>query len=176
MCVWKRDQRLRQWQVYCSKPLFTVEVKSLGLCSGFAQTWKKLGEMGNCLVLRSNEREYGGQFHQRSTRSFYGRKFSTQLFCAYIYGLYFTGARLLAQNLSVERWWNWPWVYEESERGLFGCSSMALPSRQAQNKEWMIGKKIELKQVSCLRQDIASQMLIVRMRTQTKQYFIDNEL
>ncbi len=28
-------------------------------------------------------------------------------FCAYVFGLYFTGARLLVQKLSVERWWNW---------------------------------------------------------------------
>ncbi len=48
-----------------------------------------------------------GQFHQHSTCSFYVRKLFAQLFCAYILGLYFTGARLLAQKLSVEYWWNW---------------------------------------------------------------------
>ncbi len=48
-----------------------------------------------------------GQFHQRSTRSLYVHKFLEQLFCAYILGLYFTGARLLAQKLRVECWWNW---------------------------------------------------------------------
>jgi hypothetical protein len=31
-----------------------------------------------------------------------------QHFCAYILGLYFTGARLLAQKLRIKRWWNWP--------------------------------------------------------------------
>jgi hypothetical protein len=36
------------------------------------------------------------QFHQRSTRSFYVRKLRAQLFCAYVLGLYFMGARLLA--------------------------------------------------------------------------------
>jgi hypothetical protein len=45
----------------------------------------------------------GGQFHQRSTRSFYIHKFCVQLFCAYIIGLYFNGTRLLAQKLRVER-------------------------------------------------------------------------
>ncbi len=47
-----------------------------------------------------------GQFHQRSMYSFYIRKLHPQLFCAYVLGLYFTGARLLAQKLQVERWWN----------------------------------------------------------------------
>ncbi len=47
--------------------------------------------------------ETWGQFHQRSTCSFYVRKFRTQLFCAYVLGLYLTGARLLAQKLCVER-------------------------------------------------------------------------
>jgi hypothetical protein len=40
--------------------------------------------------------------------SFYVRKLRTQLFCAYVLGLYFTGVTLLAQKLCVERWWNWP--------------------------------------------------------------------
>jgi hypothetical protein len=44
----------------------------------------------------------GGQFHQRSTRSFYVRKFRAQLFCAYALGLYFTGISLPAQKLRVE--------------------------------------------------------------------------
>ncbi len=35
-----------------------------------------------------------GQFHQRSTRSFYVRRLRAQLFCGYVLGLYFTGARL----------------------------------------------------------------------------------
>jgi hypothetical protein len=43
------------------------------------------------------------QFHQHFTGSFYVRKLCTQLFCAYIVGLYFTGARLLVQMLRVER-------------------------------------------------------------------------
>jgi hypothetical protein len=41
------------------------------------------------------EREWG-QFHQRSMCSFYVCKLRAQLFCAYVLGLYFTGARLLA--------------------------------------------------------------------------------
>ncbi len=34
-------------------------------------------------------------------------------FCAYILGLYFTGARLLVQKLRAERRWNWPqaWLF-----------------------------------------------------------------
>ncbi len=47
-----------------------------------------------------------GQFHQRSTRSFYVRQLRTQLFCTYGLGLYFTGVSLPAQKLRVERWWN----------------------------------------------------------------------
>ncbi len=50
---------------------------------------------------------FRGQFHQHSTSSFYVRKLHAQLFCAYVLGLYFTGARLLAQKLHVECWWNW---------------------------------------------------------------------
>ncbi len=42
------------------------------------------------------------QFHQHSSCSFYVLKFRTQLFCAYVLGLYFTGARLLAQKLLIE--------------------------------------------------------------------------
>ncbi len=51
--------------------------------------------------------EIRGQLHQHSMRSFYVRKLSVQLFCAYILGLYFTGVSLPAQKLNVERWWNW---------------------------------------------------------------------
>ncbi len=47
--------------------------------------------------------ETWSQFHQRSTRSFYVRKLHTQLFCAYILGLHFTGVSLPAQKLHVER-------------------------------------------------------------------------
>jgi hypothetical protein len=43
-----------------------------------------------------------GQFHQCSTCSFYVRKFCAQLFCAYILGLYFTGARLLMHRMLVK--------------------------------------------------------------------------
>ena len=43
-----------------------------------------------------------GQFHQSSTCSSYLHKQCAQLFCAYVLGLYFTGARLLVQKLSVE--------------------------------------------------------------------------
>jgi hypothetical protein len=48
-----------------------------------------------------DEEEIWGQFHQRSKHSFYVRKLRAQLFCAYVLGLYFTGARLLAQKLCV---------------------------------------------------------------------------
>ncbi len=51
-----------------------------------------------------------GQFHQRSTPSFYVCKLRVQIFCAYILGLYFSGARLLAQKLRLEHWWNWALV------------------------------------------------------------------
>jgi hypothetical protein len=51
--------------------------------------------------------EIRGQFHQRYSRSFYVRKLRTQLFCAYILGLYFTGVSLPAQKLRIEHWWNW---------------------------------------------------------------------
>jgi hypothetical protein len=43
-----------------------------------------------------------GQFHKRSICSFYVRKLHEQLFSAYNLGLYFTGARLLAQKLGIE--------------------------------------------------------------------------
>jgi hypothetical protein len=51
-----------------------------------------------------------GQFHQCSTSSFHVIKLRLQLFCAYVLGLFFTGARLLAQKLRAECWWNWPLV------------------------------------------------------------------
>ncbi len=38
-----------------------------------------------------------GQFHQRSTRSFYVCKLRTQLFCTYILGLFFTGVQTLVK-------------------------------------------------------------------------------
>jgi hypothetical protein len=44
------------------------------------------------------------QFYQHSTSSFYVLKLRVQLFCAYILGLYLSGARLLAQKLRVEHW------------------------------------------------------------------------
>jgi len=56
---------------------------------------------------QERRRDTRGQFHQRSTCSFYICKFRTQLFCAYVLGLYFTVVRLLVQKLPVERWWNW---------------------------------------------------------------------
>ncbi len=48
-----------------------------------------------------------GQFHQRSTCSFYVCKLWAQFFCSYILGLYFAGVSLPVQKLRVERWWNW---------------------------------------------------------------------
>jgi hypothetical protein len=48
-----------------------------------------------CIATNGNL-ETWGQFHQRSTRSFYVRKLRAQLFCAYILALYSTGGRLLA--------------------------------------------------------------------------------
>jgi len=54
---------------------------------------------------QNNEDDHSrGQFHQRSMCSLYICKLRVQLFCAYVLGLYFTGARLLAQKLHVERW------------------------------------------------------------------------
>ncbi len=50
-----------------------------------------------------------GQFHQHSTHSFYVQKLLSQLFCAYILGLYFTGVSLLAQKLRVEHDEIEPW-------------------------------------------------------------------
>ncbi len=44
--------------------------------------------------------ETRGQLRQH----FYVRKLRIQLFCAYIIGLYFTGAKLSVQKLRVERW------------------------------------------------------------------------
>ncbi len=55
--------------------------------------------------------EIRGQFHQSSTCSFYVCKLRIKLFCAYVLGLYFTGARLLAQKLGVECWWNWAQLF-----------------------------------------------------------------
>ncbi len=55
-----------------------------------------------------------GQFHQRSTRSFYIHKLCAHLFCAYFFVLCFTGLSLPAKKLCVERWWNWPQVYRYS--------------------------------------------------------------
>ncbi len=46
------------------------------------------------------------QFGQHFARNFFVRKLRTQLFCAYVLGLYFTGVSLPAQKLRVERWWN----------------------------------------------------------------------
>ncbi len=40
-----------------------------------------------------------GQFHHYSTCSFYIGKLRTQLFCAYIFGLYFTGAKAAHRRL-----------------------------------------------------------------------------
>jgi hypothetical protein len=62
------------------------------------------------MVSKISLKPFRGQFHQRSTCSFYVCKFCVQLFCAYILGWYFTGARLLTQRLSLERWWKWPLV------------------------------------------------------------------
>ena len=47
------------------------------------------------------------QFHQHFTSSFFVRKALEQLFCTYIVGLNFFGARKLAQKLLVKCWWNW---------------------------------------------------------------------
>ncbi len=62
------------------------------------------------VCLKKDKREICGQFHPCSTRSFYVRKLRAQLFCACVLGLYFIGARLLAQKLRAECWWNWPMV------------------------------------------------------------------
>ena len=44
------------------------------------------------------------QFHQHFTSSFFVRKSFEQLFCTYGLGLYFFGARILAQKLFVKCW------------------------------------------------------------------------
>jgi hypothetical protein len=44
------------------------------------------------------EYDFWVQFHEQSTSSFYIRKFRVQLFCAYVLGLYFTGARLHVEH------------------------------------------------------------------------------
>jgi hypothetical protein len=51
----------------------------------------------NCVLSFIVRKNAWGQFHQCSTRSFYVRKLRAQIFCAYVLGFYFTGARLLAQ-------------------------------------------------------------------------------
>ncbi len=58
-----------------------------------------------------------GQFHQRSTHSFYVRKLCAQLFCAYIFSLYFTSVSLMAQKLRIKRWWNWAQVEKKKKWG-----------------------------------------------------------
>ncbi len=88
------------WKVYNERIYVakTIQIR-------FAQRWYVM----RCQV-RLNDlptQAARGQFHQRSTRSFYICKFRAQLFCAYVLGLYFTGARLLAQKLHVLSWWNW---------------------------------------------------------------------
>ncbi len=58
-------------------------------------------------------------FHQRSMRSFYVQKLLAKLFCAYVLGLDFPGARLFAQKLHKERWWNWPLVSQSKKNTEF---------------------------------------------------------
>ncbi len=60
-------------------------------------------DCGCTLSASAREKKTRGQFHKRSTHSFYICKFCAKLFCAYILGLYFIGARLLAQKLCIER-------------------------------------------------------------------------
>jgi hypothetical protein len=76
-----------------------------------------------------------GQFHQRSTCSFYIRKFCGQLFCAYILGLYFIGARLLAQKLRLEHWWNWTLVVW---RRCNGKSCFRSKKPRGNHSDWLI--------------------------------------
>ncbi len=68
-------------------------------------TWKQ--QLRHHLHTQSHIHIMGQSYH-RSMPSFYVH---AQLFCAYVLGLYFTGARLFAQKLHIERWWNWPHVY-----------------------------------------------------------------
>ncbi len=49
-------------------------------------------------------------------------KLRAQLFCAYILGLYLTGARLLAQKLCIARWWNWPLVFISVPKRTLACA------------------------------------------------------
>ncbi len=74
-----------------------------------------------------------GQFHQRSTRSFYICKLCVELFCAHILGLYFTGARLLAHKLHLERWWNWLLVSLTSPPAIKIGKSLSWKDRERKN-------------------------------------------
>ncbi len=78
---------------YLAKPKHVVE----------AEVLERAREEKNhyCFSLLMGDQEF---FRQLSTPNFYVRKFCAQLFCAYVLGLYFTGARLLAQKLRVECW------------------------------------------------------------------------
>ncbi len=68
-------------------------------------------------------------------RSFYVRKLQAQLFCAYILGLYFTGARLLAQKLHVEHWWNWAQVSFG-----YGLETKSLPYEKQNGDPFLVEK------------------------------------
>ncbi len=52
---------------------------------------------------RTSQSGHSG-FNFTNILRFYAHKLHVQLFGAHVLGLYFTGARLLAQKLSIERW------------------------------------------------------------------------
>ncbi len=110
-CCWssepqkpKRERRVGKVSSFIERHHYFADVKTwLGcLFSGTAVESKQL----------SSHEATWGQFHQHSKFSFYVRKLRTQLFCAYVLGLYFTGVSLPVQKLLIERWWNWALIYK----------------------------------------------------------------
>ena len=97
-------------QIHSERSVFWVRC-SLIRCEnpfpekGFRQTMDKQQTYEKTMMRRSNSR---CQFHQHFTSSFFIRKSFEQLFCTYSLGLYFFGARILAQKLLVKCWCNWP--------------------------------------------------------------------
>ncbi len=89
-----------------TQQFFIIAVFEIGVF--FPKRATRLNEKNKRLGVDFNNLYTWGQFHQRSTRSFYVRKFRAQLFCAHVLGLYFTDSRLLAQKQCVECCWNWP--------------------------------------------------------------------
>jgi hypothetical protein len=91
-------------------PLWNLDCRGAATFYAITVQWKEKKSNPE-LTMGINEKtkfvNNRGQLNQHSTRSFYVRKLHSQLFCAYVLGLYFTGVNLPAQKLRVERWWNW---------------------------------------------------------------------